>query len=328
MTMERRAFIALLGGVATWPLASRAQQGALPVIGFVTGASAEASVGNLAAFRKGLGQAGYIEGQNVVVEYHWLEGRYESLPALMADLVHRRVAVIATPVSGVAAAAAKAATATIPIVFGVGDPVGQGLVASLNRPGGNATGVNIFGVEIVAKRLALLHELVPKASRIAVLVNPGSRRNAEVTVQNAEEAARVIGLRIEIINAGTSREIDAAFDGFAQARPDALFVEADAFFAGRRVQLATLAARERIPAAYADREIVEVGGLMNYNVDIADSFRQVGAYCGAILRGAKPADLPVVQATKFEFILNLQTARLLRIDVPPTLIAIADEVIE
>jgi putative ABC transport system substrate-binding protein len=327
--MRRREFITLVGGaVATWPMTARAQQPAMPVIGFVTGASADASVGNLAAFRKGLGQAGYIEGQNVAVEYHWLEGRYESLPTLMADLVHRRVAVIATPVSGGAAAAAKAATATIPIVFGVGDPVRQGLVASLNRPGGNATGVNIFGVEIVAKRLALLHELVPKATRVAVLVNPGSGRNAELTVQNAEEAAHAIGLQIEIINASTSREIDAAFDSFAQARPDALFVAPDAFFAGRRVQLATLAARERIPAAYADREIVEAGGLMNYNVDVADSFRQVGAYCGAILKGAKPADLPVMQSTKFEFILNLQTARLLRIEVPPALLALADEVIE
>jgi putative ABC transport system substrate-binding protein len=326
--IRRREFITLLGSAAALPPPARAQQPAMPVIGFVTGASADASAGNKAAFLKGLGQAGYTEGQNVMIEYHWLEGRYELLPALMADLVRRRVAVIATPVSTAAALAAKGATTTIPIVFAMGDPVAQGLVASLNRPGGNATGVNTFGVEIVAKRLSLLHELVPKAVRIAVLVNPGSGSNAELTVRNAQEAARTLGLAIEVINAGTSREIDAAFDRFAQARPDALFVAPDAFFAGRRVQLATLAARERIPAAYADREIIEAGGLMAYNIDVADSFRQVGVYCGSILKGAKPADLPVVQPTRLEFILNLQTARLLHTEVPPTLIAIADEVIE
>jgi putative ABC transport system substrate-binding protein len=326
--MRRRQFITFLGGAAAWPLAARAQQPAKPIIGFVTGASADASAGNKAAYLKGLGQAGYTEGQNVTIEYHWLEGRYELLPSLMADLVRRRVALIATPVSTAAALAAKAATTTIPIVFAMGDPVAQGMVASLNRPGGNATGVNTFGVEIVAKRLSLLHELVPKAVRIGVLVNPGSGSNAELTVRNAQEAARALGLAVEVINAGTSREIEAAFDGFSQTRPDALFVAPDAFFAGRRVQLATLAARERIPAAYADREIIEAGGLMGYNIDVADSFRQVGVYCGSILKGARPADLPVVQPTRLEFILNLQTARLLHIEVPPTLIAIADEVIE
>jgi putative ABC transport system substrate-binding protein len=326
--MRRREFITLVGGAALWSAAARAQQSAMPIIGFVTGASADASAGNKAAFLKGLGQAGYADGQDVRIEYHWLEGRYELLPALMADLVRRRVAVIATPVSTAAALAAKGATTTIPIVFAISDPVAQGLVASLNRPGGNATGVNTFGVEIVAKRLSLLHELVPKAVRIGVLVNPGSGSNAELTVRSAKEAARALGLSIEVINASTSGEIDAAFDRFAQARPDALFVAPDAFFAGRRAQLVTLAIREHIPAAYADREIIEAGGLMGYNVDVADSFRQVGVYCGSILKGAKPEDLPVVQPTRLQFILNLQTARLLHIEVPPTLLAIADEVIE
>jgi putative ABC transport system substrate-binding protein len=330
VSIRRRDFITLLGGAAAaWPVAAHAQQPALPVIGFINGASAGSIPGRAAAFRKGLAEAGYIEGQNVTVDYHWLDGRYDLLPALLADFVRRRVAVIATPSSTAATLAAKAAVATIPIVFGVGDdPVKLGLVASLARPGGNATGIGIFGSQIVAKRLELLHELVPKAVRVALLVNPANPTSAETTLRNAQEAARVLGLEISVLSASTSREIDAVFDGFAQARPDALFVAPDSFFGSRHVQFATLAARERIPASYSDREIVEVGGLMNYNADIADSFRQVGAYCGAILKGAKPADLPVVQSAKFEFVLNLQTARLLGIEVPPTLIAIADEVIE
>jgi len=247
----------------------------------------------------------------------------------MADLVRRRVAVIATPASGAASIAAKDATATIPIVFGVGeDPVKLGLVASFPRPGGDATGINLFGTDMSAKRLSLLHQLVPNATHIAVLVNPGNAGNAEATLRNVNEAARVIGLQIRALNATTIGEIDAAFATIAHERLDALFVGPDAYFASRRVQLATLAARDRIPAAYADRAIVEAGGLMNYNVDAADSFRQVGVYTGQILKGAKPADLPVVQPTKFEFILNLQTARLLGIEVPETLLAIADEVIQ
>jgi putative ABC transport system substrate-binding protein len=327
--MRRREFMTLLGGAAAWPLAARAQQPALPVIGLVNGGSAGGSTGNAAAFRKGLGESGYVEGQNVTVEYQWLDGQYDRLPSLMADLVRRRVSIIATPASNAAALAAKAATTMIPIVFGVGeDPVELGLVVSLSRPGGNATGIHLFAGEIVAKRLALLHELAPKAVRVAVLVNPANATNAETTLRNVRQAASAIGLQIHVLNASTSREIDAAFAVLAHEHVDALFVAPEAFFASRRVQFATLAARERIPAAYADREIVEAGGLMNYNIDLADSFRHVGVYAGKILKGAKPADLPVVQPTKFEFVLNLQTAKALGLDIPPTVLAIADEVIE
>jgi putative tryptophan/tyrosine transport system substrate-binding protein len=327
--MRRRQFIAGLGGVVTWPLAARAQQAAMPVVGFVNGASGDASAANVTAFREGLGESGYVDGQNLIVEYHWLNGDYASLPALMGDLVRRRVAVIATPASTAPALAAKAATATIPIVFGVAsDPVKLGLVASFPRPGGNATGIDILGSELSAKRLALLHDLVPKAVRIAVLINPANRANAEMTLRGVEEAAGGLGLQIRMFNATSGREIDAAFVTIEEERLDALFVGPDAFFAGRGVQLATLAARARVPSSCADREIVKAGGLMNYNIDLADSFRLVGAYAGRILKGAKPADLPVVLPTKFEFIINLQTARLLGIEVPPQLLALADEVIE
>jgi putative ABC transport system substrate-binding protein len=328
--MQRREFITLLGGaVATWPLSVRAQQPTLPVVGFIRDGSADTSARFVAAFRKGLNETGYVEGQNVTVEYHWLEGQYDRLPALMADLVRRQVAVIATP-GNVPTVAAKAATATIPIVFGVGDdPVKLGLVASLARPGGNATGINFFVQEVVAKRLRLLHDLVPKAVRIAVLVNPGNASVAEATLREVQEAApTIIGLQIQIINASTIGEIDAAFATFARERPDALFVAGDAFFLDRRVQLATLTARDRIPATYSVREPVAAGGLMSYGTDLADSFRQVGIYTGKILKGAKPADLPVLQSTKFEFVLNLQTARALGIEVPLHLQQIADEIIE
>jgi putative ABC transport system substrate-binding protein len=327
--MQRREFITLLGGaVATWPLSVRAQQPTLPVVGFIRDGSADTSARFVAAFRKGLNETGYVEGQNVTVEYHWLEGQYDRLPALMADLVRRQVAVIATP-GNVPTVAAKAATATIPIVFGVGDdPVKLGLVASLARPGGNATGINFFVQEVVAKRLRLLHDLVPKAVRIAVLVNPGNASVAESTLREVQEAAPTIGLQIQIINASTIGEIDAAFATFARERPDALFVAGDAFFLDRRVQLATLTARDRIPATYSVREPVAAGGLMSYGTDLADSFRQVGIYTGKILKGAKPADLPVLQSTKFEFVLNLQTARALGIEVPLHLQQIADEIIE
>jgi putative ABC transport system substrate-binding protein len=329
--MRRRAFIALFGGAAAaWPLAARAQQAALPVIGFLRIGSADANVRNLAAFRKGLSETGYVEGQNVTVEYHWLEGQYDRLlPALVADLVRRRVAVIATPASTTVALAAKTATATIPIVFGVGeDPVRLGLVASLARPGGNVTGINFFNSEVDAKRLQLLHELVPKAVRVAVLLNPANVSSAESTSRGAKEAAPAIGLQIQIRNASTIGEIDAAFAAFARERPDALFVAPDGFFASRRGQFATLAARDRIPAAYSQRDYVAAGGLMSYGTDIADMFHQVGVYTGSILKGAKPADLPVLQPTKFELVINLQTARALGIEVPPGLLAIADEVIE
>jgi putative ABC transport system substrate-binding protein len=325
--IRRREFIAGLGSAAAWPVVARAQQAAMPLIGFVAGGSANASASYAAAFRKGLGETGYVEGQNVTVEYHWLEDQYDRLPSLMADLVRRRVAVIATPASTAASLAAKAATATIPIVFGVGvDLTKFGLVASLARPGGNATGTNSFSGEVIGKRLGLLHELVPKAARVAVLVNPGNGPGAEFNLHGVQEAARAIGLQINVLNASTSREIDAA--ALTRERPDALFVVPASFFTSRRVQLATLAARDRIPAAYSAREIAEVGGLMSYGTNDADMFHQAGVYAGKILNGAKPSDLPVVRSTKFEFVINLQTAKLLGIEVPETLLATADEVIQ
>jgi ABC-type uncharacterized transport system substrate-binding protein len=330
--MKRREFITLLGGAAAaWPMAALAQQPALPVVGFLRVGSPDANTRNVAAFRKGLNETGYIEGQNVMVEYHWLEGNYDRVPAVVADLIRRQVAVIATPGNTPAALAAKAATATVPIVFGVtGDPVGLGLVASLARPGGNATGINFFANEVgvVAKRLRLLHDLVPKAVRIAVLVNPANALNTEATLRDVQEAAPTIGLQIQILNATTIGEIDAAFATLARERPDALFVGGNAFFLNRRVQFATLTARDRIPATYAQSDFVSVGGLMSYGTDIADAFHQVGVYTGSILKGAKPADLPVLQSTKFQFVINLQTARALGIEVPAGLLAIADEVIE
>jgi putative tryptophan/tyrosine transport system substrate-binding protein len=328
--MKRRDFITLLGGAAAaWPLAARAQQPTTPVIGFVSLGSAVTGDDGAASFRKGLGETGYVEGQNVTIEYHWLEGQYDRLPALMADLVHRRVAVIATPNDGLAANAAKAATATIPIVFGVGeDPVKLGLVASLARPGGNATGINFFSQELNAKRLGLLHELVPKAVRVAVLVSPNFPLARGVTLNNLQEAARTVGMQLQLLHASTVSEIDDAFATLARERPDALFVAPDTFFVSRRVQIATLAARERIPAAYSIRHYVAVGGLMSYGTDNADRTRQIGVYAGKILNGTKPAGLPVVQSTKFEFIINLGTARALGIQVPETLLAIADEVIQ
>jgi putative tryptophan/tyrosine transport system substrate-binding protein len=326
--MKRREFIAGLAGAAVWPITSQAQQPTLPVVGFIHGGEADAFTQLAVAFRKGLSETGYVEGQNVTVEYHWLEGQYDRLPALIADLIRRRVAVMAACVTP-AAIAAKAATATIPIVFGVGDdPVRLGLVASLAQPGGNATGINIFTSEVVAKRLGLLHEMLPKAFRIAVLVDPVNGLTTETTLRSVQGAARAIGLQIQVLNASTSREIDAAFATLAHERPDALFVAPDTFFGSRRVQLVTLAAFNRIPAAYVQRADVVAGGLMSYGTSIGDMYRQVGVYTGAILRGAKAADLPVVQSTKFEFVINLQTARLLGIDVPPSLLATADEVIE
>ena len=324
----RREFMTMLGGAtAAWPLAARAQQpGKLPVVGFVTSRSLDGSARHAAAFTKGLSEPGYVEGQNVIVEYHWLSGQNDRLPALMADLVHRRVAVIATA-GDPPTLAAKAAT--IPIAFGFsGDPVGHGLVASLARPGGNATGINFFTSEVLAKRVGLLHELVPKAVRVVVLVNPTNTPSAESTLRDVSKAARAIGLQIQILNASTIREIEAAFATIVSDRADALFVGPDGFFNSRRVQFATLATRYGIPAAYASREIVEVGGLMSYGTDLLDMYRQVGVYAGRILKGANPADLPVVQSTKFEFVINLQTARALGLDIPPTLLARADEVIE
>jgi putative tryptophan/tyrosine transport system substrate-binding protein len=327
--MKRRDFIGLLAGTAfAWPFAVGAQQSAMPVVGFVRDGTAEANARNAAAFRKGLNEAGYVEGQNVTVEYHWLEGHYDRLPELMTDLVRRHVSVLATH-GIVPTLAAKAATTTIPIVFGVGtDPVELGLVASLARPGGNATGINFFTQEVLAKRLRLLHDLVPKAVRVAVLVNPANASVAERTLQAVQEAAPTIGLQIQILNASTIAEIDAAFATLARERPDALFVAGDAFFVSRAAQFIILTARDRIPATYALRDYVAAGGLMSYGTDFPDTFRHVGVYTGRILKGAKPAELPVLQSTKFEFAINLQTARALGIEVPPAVLSIADEVIE
>jgi putative tryptophan/tyrosine transport system substrate-binding protein len=333
LMVRRREFIAGLGGAAAapafWPFAARAQQPALPVVAVASDSSADSISPRLAAaFFKGLSETGYVQGRNVTIEYHGFEGQFDHLRALMDDLVRRRVAVIVAA-GDTPAIAAKAATKTIPIVFGVGDdPVKLGLVASLARPGGNATGVNFFAEEVVGKRLGLLHELVPKAVRVVLLVNPANASITEITLREVQEAARIIGLQIQVLNASTSREIDVAFASFERERPDALFVAPDAFFVSRRVQLATLAAHHRIPVAYPGRDLVEAGGLMSYGTDFAESFHQVGVYTGSILKGTKPADLPVVQSVRFEFVINLQTARFLGIDVPPQLLAITDEVIE
>src|SRR5215469_5730837 len=328
--MRRRDFIKVVTGSAmAWPLTTRAQQTALPVVAFINGSTPEASARRAAGFRTGLSEVGYVEGRNVVLEYHWLEGHYDRLPALMADLVHRGVAVIATPGSNPAALAAKAATTTIPIAFGVGeDPVRLGLVTSLARPGGNATGINFFVAEVIAKRLRLLHDLIPKAAHITVLVNPTNAPNTEATLHDIEKAAPAMGLQYQVLNAATASEINTAFAGFERERPDALFVAPDGFFSGRAVQFATLTARDRIPATYSDRDSVAAGGLMSYGTDITEMFRQVGVYTGRVLKGEKPAEIPVAQLAKFEFAINLQTAQELGIEVPPGLLSIADEVIE
>jgi putative ABC transport system substrate-binding protein len=328
--LRRRDFITLLGSAAAaWPLAVRAQQPGLPDVAFIQVEPADVSPRFVAAFRKGLNETGNFENQNVTVEYHWSDDQPDHLAALMADLVRRDVAVIAAPGSIPAALAAKAATGTIPIVFGVSaDPVTLGLVGSLARPGGNATGVRFFVNEDVAKRLGLLHELVPRAIRVAVLLNPTNASNAEITLRDAKETAPTLGLQIHVLNASTSSEIDAAFANFARERPDALFVAADAFFASHRVQLSNLAARDRIPAIYSNRDYVTAGGLMSYGTDSADMYRQVGIYTGSIVKGTKPADLAVLQSNKFEFVINHQTARALDIEVPLGLLAVADEVIE
>jgi putative tryptophan/tyrosine transport system substrate-binding protein len=327
--MRRREFMTLLGGAVTaWPLAATAQQPAMPVVGFVDGGAADVFAGRIATFRAGLREAGYVESQNVVIEYHWLEGHFERLPAVLDDLVRRRVAVIATPGTP-ASIAAKAATTTIPIVFGVGeDPVALGIVASLSHPGGNATGINFFVNEIAAKRLGLMHELLPKATRFAVLINPADAASADATSKALKEAGRTLGLDIHFFNASTPIEIDAAFAALARERSDALFIASEGFFASRASQFATLAARDRVPASFASSEMVKAGLLMSYGVNLADTFRQVGHYVGRILNGEKPADLPVQQSTTFQFAINMRTVKALGLEVPPMLLVRADEVIE
>jgi putative ABC transport system substrate-binding protein len=327
--MRRRHFISLVGGAAAWPLAAGAQQPAIPVIGFLNPTSPEVNAGRLSAFRRGLKETGYVEGENLAIVYRWAEVHYDRLPALAADLVRRKVAVIAATGSVASPLAARAATTTIPVVFMVAeDPVSLGLVASLAQPGGNLTGINYFNAELVEKRLEVLRELVPTAIRVAVLVNPADATNAESALRDVNVAARAMGLQIQVLNAGTSGEINAAFATFVRERPDALFVAGDTFFNSRRVQLANLASRYAIPAAYPGRDFVEAGGLMSYGSNITDAFHQIGVYTGRILKGAKPADLPVVQASKFELVINAETARMLGLNVPPTLLATADEVIE
>jgi len=328
--MKRRAFITLLGGAATaWPFAARAQQAGMPVVGVLLPTSPDPNVDLLRAFRQGLKEAGYVEGENVAIEYRSAEGHNDQLPALAADLVRRPVTVIASPLGTLSALAAKVATTTIPIVFGVGDdPVTLGLVASLARPGGNLTGINYFNYELVAKRLEFLRELMPAAARVAVLVNPANAAGAETTLRDVHAAGRAMGLQIQVLNASTSREIEAAFETFVRERPDALFVGGDPFFNSRRVQLVHLATLHKLAATYSQRQYAEAGGLMSYGTNVADASRQVGNYTGRILKGAKPAELPVVQASKFELVINASTARMLGLTVPDKLLVAADEVIE
>ena len=327
--INRREFITLLGGAAAWPFAARAQQPAkLPTVGYLYVASPEAHAGRVAAFRKGLSETGYVEGRDVAIEYRWAHNEPARLPGLVADLVNRPVTIIAAG-DLPSALAAKAASTTIPIVFETAaDPVQAGLVASLNRPEANVTGVTNTGGELGAKRLGLLHELLPGAARFAVLVNPNNPVLAEAWIKDTRPAAAAIGVQLEILRASTHREIDAAFTSIAQKRIDALAVMPDNLFSTRHVQFATQAARHAVPAIYSNREYAEVGGLMSYGTNILDAYRQAGVYVGRILKGEKPANMPVLQPTKFEFVINLQTARTLDLTVPSSLLAVADEVIE
>jgi putative tryptophan/tyrosine transport system substrate-binding protein len=327
--VKRREFITLLSGAAAaWPVGVRAQQTTMPVVGLLEIRSPETIAERLRAFRQGLKETGYVEGENIAIDYRWAE-QMERLPELAAELVRRQVAVVVTAGGFATALAAKGATTTIPIVFSVSDdPVKHGLVASLARPGGNLTGINILSTELTAKRLELLREMLPRASRIAALVNPANSVNTQTTLREVEAAARAMGLHIQIFNASTSREIDAAFAAFGRERPDAVFVGQDSFYNGRRLQLANWASRLALPMTSGSRDICEVGGLMSYGVNIVDTYRQHGVYTGRILKGTKPADLPVEQSATFELVINAQTARIYGLEIPATLVARADKVIE
>ena len=327
--MRRREFIALLGGASVaWPLSARAQQPPMPVVGFLHSASLAPNVNLVAAFRKGLFDAGFIEGRNVTIEFRWADGQVDRLPELAADLVHRKVAVIATPGSTPAALAAKAATASIPIVFAIGgDPVALGLVTSLNRPGANVTGISFKSVEIAAKSLGILHELLPQAEHIAALVNPETAFTEDV-VKNLQNGAATLGLQIEVFHASTDSELDTSFAKISQQPGTAVLLGPDAFYTSRRAKIVALAASHSLPTMYVVREFVEVGGLISYGPDLTNAYREAGTYTGRILKGEKPADVPVVLPTKFDLAINLKTAKALGLIVPPTLLALSDEVIE
>src|SRR5215475_6734619 len=327
--MRRREFITLLGGTAAWPLAAGAQQPKVPVVGFLHPGSAEPNASLLAAFRKGLAEAGYTEGKNVAIEFSWAHGENSRLGEMAADLVQRQVAVIVTPIGTVTVLAAKTATSTIPIVFSAGtDPVKAGIVASLRRPGGNVTGVNYMAAELSAKRLSLLHELMPSAARIALLVNPANPVAMESIIRDTQTAAEAIGCQIEVFKAESSPEIETAFAALVQNRLNALLVGGEPFFIDRRVQIVTLATRHLLPTVHFNRAFAEIGGLMSYGASNFGRYREVGIYTGRILKGEKPADLPVMQPTQFELVINLKTAKVLGLDVPPKLLALTDEVIE
>jgi ABC-type uncharacterized transport system substrate-binding protein len=328
--IRRREFVILLGGsaAAAWPLAARAQQQAMPVVGYLHSSSPQTNVHYVTAFRQGLSEAGFVEGRNVAIEFRWAAGQDGRLPELAADLVRRQVAVIATPADTPAALAAKAATTTIPIVFSIGaDPVALGLVTSLNRPGGNATGIAFQTAELVPKRLGLLRELAPQATRFAALVK-GHSVVTDAVVKDLQVSARTLGLPLEILRADTNSEINAAFANLAQTAGSALLTTADAFFTSSRVLIVTLAARHALPAIHPHRDFAEIGGLISYGPDFVKVYQQTGIYTGRVLKGEKPADLPIVQPTKFELVVNLNTAKALGLEVPPTLLARADEVIE